>query len=322
MNGQDYLSLVRNINRLGHSRNRLKTHLESLWLLWWLWYLPFSSSGDLAAHGVFSRKPLDRLVQTGADRGILSRVTFGSYRNRQDRFFLTAKGVYECQDRFGLPLAWSVTEKGLERLIGYRGLIEVGYGLLTGFWRSNATYGPLEFCKNPDPDADATVFDEKTRLFRLIWHRHGRVPIMAQYVNDVGSEISIPALWYGAHHGREPQEVGLPELFHGFDTDRDHWRPEAAPAPPGAIVVVVDRLAAFRVRRLYVDFPKAIVTVNGQVLEPMKPTAPEGRLVGSSKPAGPLGLPDKVAAWYPENLQWGSLPGVRERAIFDRIAEV
>ena len=291
---------------------------EEALLMGWIWHQPFSSPGDLVAHGVLAQARTYELLTGLCGAGFLDSAHLGSTKQQQARYFLTLKGVNFVRQRFGFPLEWQVTLEGLERLSRYLAFLEHAHELAPRLWRSTAAI-PLDYPVSPDPAAARVTFGRRARMYRFVWVRKGPVHAVAQYVNDQGEELDVPFIWYGTQHGPMVMD-GLESVFRGLEDPGPPGHHRRPTRPPGVVVICADRLAALRVQREFArGIPKAVVTVDRELVEVLDPVPQDGRLRLAEHPLGRVRPPDGILQWLEKNLQGRALNGVERTRIFNRI---
>ena len=99
----------------------------------------------------------------------------------------------------------------------------------------------------------------------------------------------------------------MPSFIHGL----------GSASPLGVLFIVIDRLAGWFVARHYVGLPTAIVDAAGNLIRPMNPQIPMGRIERPPIYTGRLGLPENELDRLLQSAGVTAMQGVPQRKVFE-----
>ena len=313
VNFVEHVKLMPDANLLD-PRERLL--MEQRLLVLWVCLQPFSSARDLLAHEVLAQpRTYDLLARLRRD-GYLVSGYLGWTQYRQQRYIPTLRGINFLREEVGLDMGWQMTREGLERISRYVAFFEMAYQLAPRLWKSNAA-APLRYGVDIPPDGyEEILFDEWSAMYQFIWVRNHQLHAIAEYVNGYNEVVSVPFIWYGWQHG--PRKLdGLDSVYRGLEVPDHPGYNGPGTSPPGIVFVCADRLSALRVQREFApDIPKAIVTIDGQVLERLRPEPPRRFFRKNDQLPGRAKVPDGTLQWLEESPHGAALNGVEAARIF------
>lgn len=301
---------------------RERTYEKMFEMLRRVWYMPLASNSDVAGWDHSRPKDVTTLMGHAMRLGLAGHITIGRTYKAQARHYLHRKGIEEVRTRFGLPIPWQVKETALHEQVRRLRLYEPIYRFVPRLFRIGAVRTPSAFPMDPGDDPRELILDETLQLEKIIWVRDTlSTPAHAivQYRTRAGDPIWVPIIGVGLHHGDilTPDELSspfrgldtLPEILHGHLADA---------APPGVMVVVLDRLAGLFVRRQVPShIPMAIVDAEGHIIKQMDPVAPLGRVQDLPEDGARVGAPEDLGTWVETEAGQSSVLTVPARRIFE-----
>ena len=247
-----------------------------------VWQMPLGSVTDLLKFpntDLASRATLISRLDWLERRDYIGSETVGWVRRRCRRFYLHAKGVYWVMKRLGVPLEWAVTEEGLWTLRFQMPALETLYPLLPDLWRSGAV---------------ASASQGDWQLVKLSLLGTGNILALAEYgrpdpAPEAGDRRIVAFVWYGVRSPRGSVAKDLSDVMTKVGGPK--------PVISGVVIIAADRFAGMCVRLdLDLELPRAIVTVDGEVVEQLDEMIPSGPIPPIYQRGLRLGSPENLAS--------------------------
>ena len=196
------------------------------------------------------------------------------------------------------------------------------------FFRSGAIRTPFVFAKDPGDDPREVVLDESMSLLDIDWLESTRESIVHSvwwYRTTAGDTVAFPNITVGLHHlsarrvygDQAAQFAGAIDPTAGLDSVPAFINGPGSARFPGVVFVVLDRLAGWFVERTYASVPKAIVDADGDVIRPMHPVVPMGRIERPRNCKGMVGLPENTIERLMQEPKVTAMQGVPARKVFE-----
>ena len=285
---------------------------------------------DISGFHTMSVPKIYAAIVRAAKGGFITEFQAGQSFELQKRVALTNKGLHAVCAYHSLPLQEQACEgshtENLKRLRLYEPVMRLAPLL----FRSGAIATPFVYAKDPGDDPREVVVDESMKLVDIDWREStldSNVHVNAWYRNPAGETAWVPIVTVGLHHISAKQEErdravpsherinvtagqeSVPAFIHGPGLAR----------PLGVVFVVLDRLAGWFVARQYDAVPKAIVDAAGNVIRPMNPVVPMGRIERPLVYAGRVGLPENELERLLQTPEAMAMQGVPQRRVFESV---
>ena len=262
-------------------------------VLFVIWQMPFASVTDLLKSPSLdwaSRATLISRLDWLEGRDYIGSETVGWVRKRCRRFYLHSKGVYWVMKRLGVPLEWPVTEEGLWTFRFQVPALETLYPVAADLLRSGIV---------------ASAADGNWQLVKLRLHGTGTILAWAEYgrpdpAPEAGDRRIVAFVWYGV---RTPSGSVAKDLS---DVITKVGGPK--PVISGMVIIAADRFAGMCARLdLDPELPRAIMTVDGEVVEPLGELIPSGPIGPIRQRELRLGSPENLASRVADDLALSAL---------------
>ena len=260
--------------------------------------------------------------------GFITRFKAGQTFERQSRTVLTNKGIHEVCNYFSLPVKEQFCAGSHAENLARLRLSEPVIRLAPRFFRSGAIDTPFVFPKDPGDDPREVVLDESTSLMDIDWLESTQESIVHSvwwYRTTEGDTVAFPNITVGLHHMSDRRRYGDQAAQFGGAIDPTAGL-DSVPAfinglgptrIPGLVFIVLDRLAGWFVERTYESVPKAIVDAEGNVIRPMRPVVPMGRIERPRNWEGRVGLPEDTIERLMQEPKVMAMQWVPGRKIFE-----
>ena len=285
---------------------------------------------DIEAFNTMQVSNIHDVIDRAERAGFIRKFKAGQTFQAQTRIVLTNKGINEVCSHFSLPLKQQFCKGSHAENLARLRLNEPVMRLAPRLFRSGAIPAPFVYPKDPGDDPREVVLDESTALVDIDWlesTQDSNIHSIWWYRTTAGDTVPFPTVTVGLHHisaGLAERDLSLPsvrridstaglESVPGFINGLSHAR------APGVIFIVLDRLAGWFVSRHYAGASKAIVDAEGNIIQPMKPVMPMGRIERPSIWTGMVGLPETDLDRLLRKPEALAMQGVPQRKVFEKV---
>ena len=290
-----------------------------------LWYRPWASAADIVLDmqvncqdvtlQAVEFRDVDNALAPAVARGWLLREKLGRIRDLVWRYVFSEAGVEEMHRRFGWPIFWWHTAKGVRDLSRRLELVELAYLYLPQLWRSNLISNRrcyvyrdrLEIAgQTGEPVMRSELVGRDWRYGRLVefhWMDKGPFELIVTYDDGGHSEdrLHLPILLRTDFQKKADSESLMRDRGNHLVQDERWLRLPQAQAEslhyrPGAVVFSPNRVSAAMAQRHWLESltgnnatTVAIMDAQGQVVRQMNPPTAWWRGFQPPSPATKLG---------------------------------